>query len=156
MNRRDMERVLEIEQHTDNPHVWSREDFITNLRQRNCVGMVAENNDWTINGFMVYELHKNKLFLLNMGVTPESRRQAIGAAMVGKLLGKLEVDRRHMLRTIVSDQNTSFHFFLRSVGLKAIDVYYGHFEPDDSAYVFSYDLLDDWFTQDHTMADTLR
>ena len=41
MIRRDMPEVLQIER-TSFEYPWSEEDFIRCLRQRNCIGMVAE------------------------------------------------------------------------------------------------------------------
>ena len=56
MIRRDMTDVLQIEsQAFEFP--WTEEDFIRCLRQRNCIGMVAEHEDQVV-GFMIYELHK--------------------------------------------------------------------------------------------------
>ena len=56
MIRRDMPDVLEIERQ-DFEFPWIDEDFIRCLRQRNCIGMVAEHEDHVV-GFMIYELHQ--------------------------------------------------------------------------------------------------
>jgi len=44
MIRRDMPEVLEIEDRSFE-FSWSEEDFIRCLRQRNCIGMVAEHDE---------------------------------------------------------------------------------------------------------------
>ena len=44
MTRRDMVSVLEIENQCFE-FAWSSDDFIRCLRQRNCIGMVAEKDD---------------------------------------------------------------------------------------------------------------
>ena len=54
MIRRDMPEVLEIEQ-SSFEFPWTEEDFIRCLRQRNCIGMVAEYDEKVV-GFMIYEL----------------------------------------------------------------------------------------------------
>ena len=64
MIRRDMQEVLQAEQQCFDQS-WTEEDFLRCLRQRNCIGMVAEAGDKVI-GFMIYELHKNKLHILNL------------------------------------------------------------------------------------------
>ena len=46
---------------------WSEEEFIRCLRQRNCIGMVAEHGERVV-GFMIYELHKTRLHILNFAV----------------------------------------------------------------------------------------
>ena len=92
MIRRDMAEVLEIE--TEGfEFPWSEEDFIRCLRQRNCIGMVAEQNDRVV-AFMIYELHKTRLHLLNFAVAGDRRRQGIGRQMVEKLISKLSPQRR--------------------------------------------------------------
>ena len=91
MIRRDMPSVLGIE-NACFEFAWSEDDFIRCLRQRNCIGMVAEQDDEVV-GFMIYELHKNRLHILNFAVHPEHRRTGVGQSMVDKLLGKLSHER---------------------------------------------------------------
>src|SRR5204862_6467086 len=59
MIRRDMPEVLHTEQQSFE-FAWTEEDFLRCLRQRNCIGMVAEHGEKVV-GFMIYELHKAKL-----------------------------------------------------------------------------------------------
>src|SRR5262245_38588077 len=68
MIRRDMPEVLTTEQQSFE-FAWSEEDFLRCLRQRNCIGMVAEQGEKVI-GFMIYELHKSKLHIMNFAVHP--------------------------------------------------------------------------------------
>lgn len=75
MIRRDMPQVLEIE-NASFPIPWTEEEFIDCLSQRNCIGMVAERHE-RIAGFMIYELQKSKLHVLNFAVHPEFRRQGL-------------------------------------------------------------------------------
>src|SRR5262249_26764482 len=72
MIRRDMPEVLQTEQDSFE-YSWTEEDFLRCLRQRNCIGMVAEQGEKVV-GFMIYELHKAKLHILNFAVHPASRR----------------------------------------------------------------------------------
>ena len=73
MIRRDMPEVLSIEK-SSFEFPWSEEDFIRCLRQRNCIGMVAEYDERVV-GFMIYELHKDQLHVLNFSVRPDIRRR---------------------------------------------------------------------------------
>jgi len=66
MIRRDMAEVIAIETESFE-FPWSEDDFVRCLRQRNCIGMVAEMDDQVV-GFMIYELHKNRLHILNFAV----------------------------------------------------------------------------------------
>src|SRR5215213_10091464 len=92
MIRRDMPEVLQTEQESFD-YSWTEEDFLRCLRQRNCIGMVAEQGERVV-GFMIYELHKQKLHILNFAVHPQCRRHGVGAQMVTKLIGKLSSHRR--------------------------------------------------------------
>ena len=83
MIRRDMPEVLQTEQESFE-YAWTEEDFLRCLRQRNCIGMVAEQGEKVV-GFMIYELHKNKLHILNFAVHPSCRRLGVGAQMTAKL-----------------------------------------------------------------------
>src|SRR5580765_7631898 len=87
MIRRDMPEVLQAEQ-LSFEYSWTEEDFLKCLRQRNCIGMVAEYEERVV-GFMIYELHKSKLHVMNFAVHPDYRRTGIGAQMIAKLIGKL-------------------------------------------------------------------
>ena len=63
MIRRDMPEVLAIE-HASFEYPWCEEEFLRVLRQRNCIGMVAEHGERIV-GFMIYELHRNKIHVLD-------------------------------------------------------------------------------------------
>ena len=92
MIRRDMPEVLAIE-HASYEFPWCEEEFLRVLRQRNCIGMVAECGERVV-GFMIYELHKTRLQVLNLAVAPDYRRMGVGRQMVAKLVGKLSSHRR--------------------------------------------------------------
>ena len=57
------------------------------------IGMVAERGERVL-GFMIYELHKTRLHLLNFAVANDARRRGVGSQMVDKLIGKLSSQRR--------------------------------------------------------------
>src|SRR4051812_47494059 len=92
MIRRDMPEVLQIEQATFDC-AWTEEDFLRCMRQRNCIGMVCEHGEKIV-GYMLYELHKSKLHILNFAVHPDHRRNAVGSVMIRKLIDKLSGHRR--------------------------------------------------------------
>ena len=120
MIRRDMPAVLGIENNCFE-FAWTEEDFIRCLRQRNCIGMVAEKDDEVV-GFMIYELHKNRLHILNFAVHEDQRRNGVGKAMVSKLLGKLSQERRNRIMLEVRETNLEAQLFFKSLGFRAISV----------------------------------
>ena len=120
MIRRDMSEVLDTEQESFE-FPWSEEDFIRCLRQRNCIGMVAEYEERVV-GFMIYELHKSRLHILNFAVANDCRRHGIGRQMIEKLIGKLSAQRRNRIMLEVRETNLPAQLFFRSVGFRATSV----------------------------------
>jgi ribosomal-protein-alanine N-acetyltransferase len=126
MIRRDMGEVLRAEQ-LSFEYSWTEEDFLRCLRQRNCIGMVAEHNDRIV-GFMIYELHKTRLHVLNFAVAPSYRRAGIGAQMVTKLIGKLSSHRRAKITLAVRERNLPAQLFFRSQDFRAVRVLRNYYE----------------------------
>ncbi len=137
MIRRDMSSVLDIEQQSFE-FPWSEEEFIRCLRQRNCIGMVAERDSQVV-GFMIYELHKNRLHLLNFAVASVVRRSGVGTAMIEKLASKLTADRRNRIMLEVRETNLDAQIFFRQRGFRAISVLRSFYEdsPED-AYLMQF------------------
>lgn len=137
MIRRDMPEVLGIESSAFE-FPWSEDDFIRCLRQRNCIGMVAECQDRVV-GFMIYELHKNRLHILNFAVHPDYRRRGVGRQMCLKLASKLSPQRRSRIMLEVRETNLGAQLFFREVGFRAISVLRDYYEDTvEDAYLMQY------------------
>ncbi len=137
MIRRDMPEVLEIENESFE-FPWTDEDFIRCLRQRNCIGMVAEAEGRVL-GFVIYELHNTRIHLLNFAVAPQYRRQGVGTRMIEKLVSKLSHQRRTRIALEVRETNLAAQLFFRENGFRAVSVLKNFYEdsPED-AYVMQY------------------
>jgi ribosomal-protein-alanine N-acetyltransferase len=137
MIRRDMPEVLQTEQ-LSFEYSWTEEDFLRCLRQRNCIGMVAEQGEKVV-GFMIYELHKAKLHILNFAVHPSWRRVAVGAQMVGKLITKLSSHRRTRISLEVRERNLPAQLFFRKMEFRAVRVMRGFYEDNgEDAFLMEY------------------
>jgi ribosomal-protein-alanine N-acetyltransferase len=142
MIRRDMPEVLQAEQESFE-YAWTEEDFLRCLRQRNCIGMVAEQSEKVV-GFMIYELHKSKLHILNFAVSPAYRRLGVGAQMVAKLISKLSSHRRTRITLEVRETNLAAQLFFRAQGFKATRVLRAYYEDSgEDAFQMQYRLADD-------------
>src|SRR5262249_46387330 len=142
MIRRDMPEVLQIEQESFE-FAWTEEDFLRCLRQRNCIGMVAEQADKVV-GFMIYELHKAKLHILNFAVQPGLRRQGVGSQMIAKLISKLSSHRRTRITLAVRETNLPAQLFFRSQEFKAMRVLRAYYEDTgEDAFLMQYSLAND-------------
>jgi [ribosomal protein S18]-alanine N-acetyltransferase len=139
MIRRDMPEVLQAEQASFD-FAWTEEDFLRCLRQRNCIGMVAEQGEKVV-GFMIYELHKTKLHILNFAVQPTCRRVGVGAQMVAKLISKLSSHRRTRITLEVRETNLVAQLFFRSQDFRAVRVLRGYYEDSgEDAFLMQYQL----------------
>ena len=142
MIRRDMPEVLNTEQASFD-YAWTEEDFLRCLRQRNCIGMVAEHGEKVV-GFMIYELHKNKLHILNFAVHPAWRRMGVGAQMVAKLISKLSSHRRTRITLEVRETNLPAQLFFQKQEFRAVRVLRSFYEDSgEDAYLLQYRLADD-------------
>ncbi len=140
MLRRDLPEVHSIETRAFE-FPWAEDDFIRCLRQRACIGMVAEARDELIVGYMLYELHKARLHVLNFGVEPRRRRRGIGTQMIERLKSKLSPPRRNRLMLEVRERNLPAQLFWRAMGFRAISLLRDFYcDTDEDAYLMQYKL----------------
>jgi len=140
MIRRDMPDVLAIES-AQKSFPWSEDEFLKVLRRRNCIGMVAEADDRVV-GYIIYELNKYKLSIVNFAVHPDFQRRGVATQMTAKLVGKLSTQRRTKILTTVRESNLNVQLFLRSIGFKAIEIIRELFDDtgeDGYIMVYSHD-----------------
>lgn len=142
MVRRDLDAVMVIET-SSFEFAWQCGDFIRCLISGRCKGVVVEHGEQVV-GYMIYELHKNRLHILNFAVDPGFRRQGVGKVMVDKLTSKLSHQRRNRILLEVREGNLPAQLFFRSQGFKATRVLKDYYdETDEDAYVFEYRLNDE-------------
>ena len=142
MIRRDMAEVLDIERESFE-FPWYEEDFIRCLRQRNCIGMVAEHGDRVV-GFMIYELHKTRLHIINFAVAEAFRGCDVGRQMADKLISKLSSQRRTRITLEVRETNLPAQLFFKQLGFRATSVLRSYYDdsPED-AYLMQYRYVPD-------------
>ncbi len=137
MIRRDMPDVLEIDRQ-DFEFPWIDEDFIRCLRQRNCIGMVAEHEDHVV-GFMIYELLKSRIHVLNFAVGADYQRRGVGSQLIAKLIGKLSAQQRNRVVLEIRETNLAAQLFFRENGFRAVSILRGYYDdtPED-AYLMQF------------------
>lgn len=141
MIRRDIEEVVQIESQAHSMWPWAEEDFLKHLRQRSMIGMVAEIGEKVV-GFMVYELHKAKLEILNLAVDLNYKGKGIGQCMVDKLKAKLSQHRRTYVSIHVRETNLPAQLFFKHVGFQATKTKREYFtDSGEDAYVMRYVLV---------------
>ena len=135
---RDIPEVIRIEKESFE-YPWSEDEFFRCLRQRNCIGMVAEHEGQVV-GFMIYELPKTKIRLLSMATATAFRRQGVGAMMLAKLKSKLSGSQRRTRITIeVRETNLPAQLFFRATGFRATAILKNFYEEmQEDAYQMQY------------------
>ena len=84
--QRDMPAVLEIENHSfDSP--WTVEQFQRHLRRPPGIMLVAEKADKVV-GYVLYEINKFGVDIVNIAVHQDYRRQGVATEMIGHLKRK--------------------------------------------------------------------
>jgi [ribosomal protein S18]-alanine N-acetyltransferase len=153
MIRRDMPEVLAIE-HSSFEYPWCEEEFLRVLRQRNCIGMVAEHGERIV-GFMIYELHRNKIHVLDFASHIDFRRRGVGRQMVSKLVSKLSNQRRNRIGLFVRETNLPAQLFFRVLGFRAMEVIREHYaDTGEDAYSMHYHL-DESLIEDEVPANRI-
>lgn len=141
MVRRDLPEVVQIESEAA-PGPWTEQDFLSVLRQRNCIAQVAEQGGRVI-GFAVYELHRDRLVLLNLAVSLRRQRQGIGRQLVDLLVGKLLPGRRQSVEVLVPEGNLVAQLFFRAIGFRATEILRDcSDQPAEDRYLFRLRLAD--------------
>jgi ribosomal-protein-alanine N-acetyltransferase len=140
MIRRDMPEVIAIETESFE-FPWEEEDFYRCLRQRCCIGIVAEHDD-RVAGFMVYELCKTRIHVLDFAVARKLHRHSVGTQMLDKLKRKLYAQRRTRITLKIRETNLPGQQFFRSNQFRAVSVLRGFFEdvPED-AYLMQHKFI---------------
>lgn len=135
MTRRDLPAALDVALASFvNP--WGEEDFLRALNRKNCISFVVELGARVV-AFAVYELHPDRIELLNFAVHPAHRRAGVGTTLIEKLKYKTVTHRRPRLRVVVPESAVPAHLFFRSRGLRAVGVARDHF-GDEGGYTFEY------------------
>jgi [ribosomal protein S18]-alanine N-acetyltransferase len=137
MIRRDMPAVLAIEAESFE-FPWLEGDFIRCLRQRNCIGMVADYEGRVV-GFMIYELHKTRIHVLNFAVAGDDRRLGVGSQLVAKLIAKLSSQHRSRIILEVRETNLAAQLFFRENGFRAVSVLRSYYaDTPEDAYMMQF------------------
>jgi len=137
IGRSDLPAVLAIERQSFE-FSWKEDDFFRCLGQRSCIGMVAERDDQVV-GFMIYELHENRLHILSFAVAKDARRQGVGNAMIMKLVSNLSHERRNRIMLEVRETNLDAQLFFKRLGFRAISVLRDFYDDTvEDAYMMQY------------------
>ena len=139
MDRRDLPDVLRIE-NTVFTFPWSEQDFIRCLKRDRSIAMAADL-DGKVAGYMLYDIYKSRIHILDFAVDPIYQRVGVGKAMVEKLKSKLHADRRRRIHCEVRETNLDAQLFFKAMGFRATGLLHDFYEQTtEDAILFNYRL----------------
>jgi [ribosomal protein S18]-alanine N-acetyltransferase len=105
---------------------------------------------------MIYELHRNKIHVLDFASHADFRRRGIGRQMVAKLVGKLSTQRRSRIALFLRETNLPSQLFFRVMGFRAMEVVREHYsDTGEDAYSMQYHLDESVVDEDHQTANRI-
>jgi ribosomal-protein-alanine N-acetyltransferase len=139
MVRADMPEVCKIEEDSFGVP-WSANEFRINLRERNCIGMVA-TIDRKVVGYMVYELHKAAIRIINIAVDEPCRLDGVGRSLVSHIVGRARQSGRFNVMSEVSEANLNAQLFFKAIGFRWIQTISDFYHAsDESCYLMQHVL----------------
>jgi len=84
----NLQGILKIES-ASFKHPWSKDVFLSTLRERKAVGMVVELSRGKSAAFVIYERHDHVIHILDLAVKAEFRHRGIGEALIDEVKYKL-------------------------------------------------------------------
>ncbi len=134
--RVDLNPVVRIESKSFE-YPRAEEEIVAVMRQRNVIAQVAEIDDRVV-AFFIYELHRDRIELLDLAVDPAFRGRGIGTQIMNKLKGKLGPRRRSIVAD-VRETNMEALTFLSGQGFLAEKVRRRFFDDSgEDAFVMRY------------------
>jgi ribosomal-protein-alanine N-acetyltransferase len=141
MTRHDWPAVLDIEA-ASFPNPWTEVELHAAVTSRNVLALVAADTpNGEVLGYLLYQLRRRHLRLLNLAVAPARRRAGVGTSLVGALLARAGAGMsRRSVAAAVGERNDGGHRFLAALGFKAVRLLPGYDAHEDGsledAYLF--------------------
>lgn len=129
--RLDKKEILDIENKSFE-FPYEEDDFMDTFRFGRALGGIYRQ-DKKINGFIIYEFRRKSVYLWNLAVHPDHRRQGIGASLVNKLVRNASSLRDRIIIEI-RETNLPAQLFLRKQGFKATKILKNFYDetPEDA------------------------
>lgn len=98
--------------------------------------------DGRVVGYLIYNIHKHSLSIVNIAVHPELSRQEIGEEIVLYLYKKMSQQRRRILEVIIRESNLPAQQFVSATGFDLTGILREFYEDtDEDAFLFHNKLV---------------
>ena len=142
MIQADMDRVVQIESDSFTDP-WTEDDFCRVRRSKTMIAMVGVHNDKVVS-YVVYELRKRSVTIVNLATAADSRRNGFGEAMAKRVCSKVKWNRcRKFVRVFVEEGNLAGQLFFKSCGFMAVACGQAN-ESGEDVYVMDYRCASDY------------
>ena len=131
--RRDVGEIVRIS--SFGPCGMDEETWLDHVRQRNVIGVVAEDTDGRIVGYLLYQLDGRRVEVLAFGVHPACRRRKVGRNLVAWVARKLHIHRRAYAGVWVPESCLGMQLLLRSAFWRCVKQQSGRF-GEEAGYRF--------------------
>jgi ribosomal-protein-alanine N-acetyltransferase len=150
-NSQDNPRLLEIDKNTQK-YPWGMDTFTEWLNRNDVTCLVAEvqhQDKIILGGFIIYQITKDgKIYIINISVDPIFQRCSVGSQLMGRVISKLDGERRKEIILEVREHNDAAISFYRSLGFKGVRVSRNFYQNTDyqgrvikeDAYIMRYTL----------------
>lgn len=133
---RDWDAVLSIEAQAFPDDHWDENELRRMLKNDKVIAMVAEI-DYVVVGFVVYQLRRKSVEILNLAVHGDYHRQGIGTAIMNKLEGRLNPRRRNRIFAYIPESQLGAQLWFKRSGYRADKIASNLYaNSDDQAYRF--------------------
>jgi ribosomal-protein-alanine N-acetyltransferase len=151
LSKRDLKLIVAMEQrgqtHYDadfeidvvHHYCWTAKDFEETLAEKNTLGLVAENEQGDVVGFMLYQLLKDRFEVVKILVDPDSRRQGYGTVLLIKLYQKATAksSKRKIIECNVHEDDRIMQEFLKHLKFSS-RLQRKYYASGEDAYQFMY------------------
>lgn len=119
---------------------WSKEDLSRFHAKRRSVGIVLQTvaDPSKIVGFMLYDLHADRVELIRFAIHPQHRRHGLGKLLMARLKKAISRHGRPRVACDVSELNVEAQLFLRAVGWRCVRVDQRNGLSGEDTYRFTY------------------
>ena len=116
---------------------YSEKDFYKWLANPGRGGLIVENEDGEILGYIFYRLFSTNYEITTIAVLPEHRNRGVGRMLINDLRKKLKPDARKGISLKVDERNLGCQLFLKKLGFIWSETLKSEDEEYDK-YLFTY------------------
>lgn len=142
--RKDVPQLVEIEKHGPTPH-WDEQELVDVLKDRHTIGRViveGASSDGPVAGFIIYQLERRTIRVVNIGVHEDYRKRGYGRQLLTAVIEKLSPTQRTAVLIRVHEKNIAAQRFLRKCGFLSETVVRGAYDDGESdGYDFAVRLV---------------